>query len=180
MKKMFLSVLVLALAIPALAETDYIVKRDVEILQQDLDRAEIAIDAVEAGTSISLASNLLFIGSYDGVATPRAVSGVISVTPSGKVSFVSGAISNAAVATNASISQSKLATLAITSALITDGTISNADIAASAAIDQSKLATLAITYANISGAVTTNQPFLSATGVTNTLVISNGLIVAIQ
>jgi len=51
------------------------------------------------------------------------------------------------------------------------GVIVNADVATNAAIAESKL--------SITGA-TTNQTFLSATGVTNTLVFTNGILKAVQ
>lgn len=86
------------------------------------------------------------------------------------------------------INEGALANSTVVSADIKDGEIVNADVNASAAIAWSKISgtgTLAVTNtASITmdgtACVTTNQTFLSSTGVTNTLVIVDGLIKAIE
>lgn len=157
MKKFILLSLLVLVAATAFAQTKYdptspydkTAAQKLRTLETWAEGVDAAFEAAESSTNGILASNTVYIGSAANLAVSQPITGDIGITTGGVVSITAGAIENADIATNAAIAQSKLATLAITPALI-------------------------------SGGVTTNRLFLSATDTTNTLVISNGVIVAVQ
>ena len=73
MKKSILFAAAMALVLGAYAETDYQVLRDVQILQQDMGRAEAAIDAIEAGTSNLGGLTVSGDATFDSSSTEQAV-----------------------------------------------------------------------------------------------------------
>ena len=115
MKKLLLGLIFALVGGLVFAETDYPTKRNVELLQVDMEaaQADIAtaqtdIDALEAATTISLASNKVFIGSSAGKAAAQTITGDITIATNGAVAIVSGVIVDADVATNAAINSTKL------------------------------------------------------------------------
>ena len=110
MKRLIVSLFVFAACLGVLAETDYQGSRRVQLAERDIDALKADVTALEAGSGIALTSNQVFIGSSDGLATPRALSGDATISVSGEVAIASGVIVNADIASNASIAATKLET----------------------------------------------------------------------
>jgi hypothetical protein len=120
-------------------------------LEANASDAQTRLAALEAGSSITLASNKVFIGSDSGTAAAQTLSGDASTDTNGVVTIADNAVAASEVGPGTLSTDVLLPTSVTwtnTKSIVIDGTT----------------------------AVTTNQAFLSATGVTNTLVIVDGLI----
>ena len=112
MKRLIVSLFVFAACLGVFAETDYQVPRRVQLAERNIDALQADVTALEAGSSIALTSNQVFIGSSGGLATPRTLSGDATLSVSGVVEIASGVIVNADIASNAAIAATKLETAA--------------------------------------------------------------------
>jgi hypothetical protein len=88
-------------------------------LEANASDAQTRMAALEAGTSIALASNKLFIGSDSGTAAAQTLSGDVVNNTNGVMAISAGAIVNADINAAAAIAVSKLATAGAGAAVAT-------------------------------------------------------------